>query len=529
MKIYPNLFAYLNQEASSINASILHGCNRPILTLDNTELISVTSQLIPHSNLVYEIGFPYLKLSDWQHHNCQLQFDLVLNINQTHHSLLITDEVLDEGVIEEEKQLEEWKNSQWSNILDGSISLLLQSYTGLFTSKDLWSQRTGELAKIRLSKLSNHLENFNVADATLPLIISLEKRYELVQKLRAIEPKLRHQLRRQAELMSIGCIQEMDSYCLRDYTRRPGRSPEEKGGSRQVLMGIQRYQDYNTTENKFLVYFVGKILHLECFRYEQTGATSYLEPAIKFRQAIDTFKKAPAVVTISNHYFQFTKPNYILQQNPIYSSFYRAYLDYIYKRSETEQVWSYRNQLLGDVVYLCLLAALLRFQGVCLKPLASLSTRTSIDRGSYLLKRQDKSNSILVFLSQHVYNFRVEKNSHLSLGDYRLIIEAHNLHSAELNTIQYQFPIWIFWYKPSDEVISQAEKYINGQPNIYPIGILIYLQTPPNQSVADCELNKVSERLWLCQVASPVEAESFSSIVKFFAQEVIKPLVAEVL
>ena len=97
------------------------------------------------------------------------------------------------------------------------------------------------------------------------------------------------------------------------------------------------------------------------------------------------------------------------------------------------------------------------------------------------------------------------------------------MHSADLNTIEYQFPIWIFWYKPSDEVISQAEKYINSQPNIYP-GILIYLQTPPNQSVADCELNKVSERLWLCQVASPVEAEGFSSIVKFFAQEVIKPL-----
>jgi hypothetical protein len=358
MKLYPNFFTYFNGEIPIANTTVLHGCDRPILTLDSKESIHSNSLLIPHSNSVYEIGFPYVKLSDWQHHNCLLQFELVLIINENHHSLQITDEVLDEGAIEEEKQLEKWKNSQWSELLDNSIALLLQSYIGLFTSKKLWSDRTGEIAKIRLERLPEYLVRFNVSDATLPLVISLERQYELTRKLREIAPKLRHQLRRQAELMSIGRIQEMDSYCLRDYTRRPGRSPEEKGGSRQELMGVQRYQDYNTIENKFLVYFAGKVLHLECFRYEQSGATSYLESVKKFRQTIDIFKKAPAVATIYSHYFQFTKPNYVLQQNPIYSSFYRAYLDYVYKRSEKEQVWSCRNNLFGDTVYLCLTAAL---------------------------------------------------------------------------------------------------------------------------------------------------------------------------
>jgi hypothetical protein len=528
MKLYPNLFAYLNRELPIANTTVLHGRDRPILTLDSKESIYSNSLLIPHNNLVYEIGFPYVKLSDWQHHNCLWQFELVLIINEIHHSLQITDEVLDEGAIEEEKQLEEWKKSQWSELLDNSVALLLQSYIGLFTSKKLWSDRTGEIAKIRLERLPEYLDKFNVSDATLPLVISLERQYELTRKLREIALKLRHQLRRQAELISIGRIQEMDSYCLRDYTRRPGRSPEEKGGSRQELMGVQRYQDYNTIENKFLVYFAGKVLHLECFRYEQSGATSYLELVKKFRQTIDIFKKAPAVATISSHYFQFTKPNYVLQQNPIYSSFYRAYLDYVYKRSEKEQVWSCRNNLLGDTVYLCLTAALLRFQGVNLKPLASLSTHTSIDRGNYLLENRDKSIPITIFLQQSVYEFRVEKNSNLSMGDYRLIIELHDLNSPNLITIKRQLPIWIFWYKPSDEVIAQAQKYINKKSDIYPVSILVYLQTPPNQSISHCELDRVSDRLWLCQVASPIETQGFSKTVEFFAQEVIKPL-AEVL
>lgn len=528
MKLYSNLFAYLNREIPIAKNTVLHGCNRPIAVLEDDELIHSNSLLILHENQVYEIVFPYLKLSDWQHHNCHLQFELVLVINETHHLLQITDEVFDEGAIEEEKKLEEWKNSQFSDLLDNSVALLLQSYISLFTNKKFWSDRTGDLAKIRLYQLPEYLAKFNVSDTTLPLVISLERQYELTRKLREIAPKLRHQLRRQAELMSIGRIQEMDSYCLRDYTRRPGRSPEEKGGSRQELMGVQRYQDYNTIENKFLVYFAGKLLHLECFRYEQSGATSYIEPVKKFRQTIDIFKQTSAIAAISSHHFQFTKPNYVLQQNPIYSSFYRAYLDYVYKRSEKEQVWSCRTQLLGDTIYLCLTAALLRFQGVNLKPLACLSTRTSIDRGNYLLETQDKSIPISIFLQQSVYEFRIEKNSDLSLGDYRLIIELHDLNSSNLTTIEKQFPIWVFWYKPNDEVITQAQKYINTQSDLYPIGILVSLQTPPHRSISHCELDRVSDRLWLCQVASPIEAQGFSKIVEFFAQEVIKPL-AEVL
>jgi hypothetical protein len=36
------------------------------------------------------------------------------------------------------------------------------------------------------------------------------------------------------------------------YIRRPGITAAQKAGAKQQLMAIQRYQDFNTVENKFL-------------------------------------------------------------------------------------------------------------------------------------------------------------------------------------------------------------------------------------------------------------------------------------
>lgn len=229
----------------------------------------------------------------------------------------VADEVLDAAAIESEEQLNEW-SEKLGNRLDNQVTRLLQITLGLFT--DIF----GGQSEIHLLQLPYKLAQVNVAEATKPLIISLEERYELQRKLEAIAPKLRHQLRRQAELMAVGRIQEMDGSCLRDYIRRPGRTAAEKAGSKQELMGIQRYQDYNTAENKFLVYFTEKILHLECYRYEKSGATQYQQQVRRFRHYIDNFKQHPAVQSIQASRYHFTQPNYVLQQNPIYSSFYRA-------------------------------------------------------------------------------------------------------------------------------------------------------------------------------------------------------------
>ena len=531
MKIYQNLFAYLNGECLSAENTVLHGCDRPILNISKVN----NSTLIQHGENVYEIGFPYLKPTDLEQHDDRCKTEIKVETEIAKYSLSITDEVIDKETIEDEAQLKEWLKTPKQKQLDTSISLLLQSFNSLFNNKDLWQTRQGNIAEINLHYLPEYLSRFDFAEASLPLVISLENQYELSRKLRTITPRLRHQLRRKAELMSIGRIQEMDSYCLRDYIRRPGHSPEEKAGAKQQLMGVKREQNYNTVENKFLIYFAGRLLHLECFRYEHNNYNSAHQDLVrKLRQTIDIFNQSPAIKNISVRHFRLNKPNYVLLQNPIYNSFYRAYQDYIYRRSQKERLWSYRTNLLGDTIYLCLTAAFLRFRGINLKPLSNLATKISPDYGNYLPK--DNKVSIPVFLQDFVYEFKLDKSWDLTKGDYCLTIEVHDLKSSALTTKITSFPIWIFWYKPSETIINSAEYYLNNNSHDYSQGILFYLQTSPDitktfieeerKLEAELNTNKTTKanKTLLCQIPNPVESQNFTSIVDFLATKIIKPL-----
>lgn len=523
MKIYPNLFAYLNGcQAGASNTDVqLQARDRPIITLAKHHakpflipLATETTANFPagsrrETTAAYEIAFPYLNLQDIAEHSDKLEHTWDLSISSCSNTVRVADEVLDAAAIESEEQLNEW-SEKLGNRLDNQVTRLLQIMLGLFT--DIF----GRQSEIQLLQLPYKLAQVNVAEATKPLIISLEERYELQRKLEAIAPKLRHQLRRQAELIPVGRIQEMDGSCLRDYIRRPGRTAAEKAGSKQELMGIQRYQDYNTAENKFLVYFTEKILHLECYRYEKSGATQYQQQVRRFRHYIDNFKQHPAVQSIQASQYHFTQPNYVLQQNPIYSSFYRANQDYIRKKSEKEQVWSFRNRLLADTVYICLLAALAQFQSVGVNPLSRVVCRTSPDQGRYL-KASEPVPEVRVFLQRRVYVFRLRKpTASEPVCDWLLTAEIHHLNSEKLETEKLELLIWVFWYCPTQAAIAEAEKYLHNLSS-HQLGLLLYLQVP----AAEADTLSTNS-LWLCQLPDPIAVGGFSPIVHSMAEVIQK-------
>lgn len=515
MKIYSSLFAYLNNCESLPVDTQLQARDRPIISLNPELEISRESFLIPVTNSVYEIGFPYLKTADIIHHNQQLEYVFNLSIGEQSYALRVTDEVLDVDTIKEESDLPEWEEKLGKR-LDNTNARLIRLLVGMFAS--LFCEQMLKQPQLCVIQLPEKLNKVNVDEANLPLVISLERRYQLRRKLEAIASKLRHQLRRQAELMPVGRIQEMDAYCLRDYIRRPGQSAAEKAGAKQELMGIQRYQDFNTAENKFLLYF-SQILHLGCYRYERSGARQYRGEIQKFRLVIDLFKQQPVVQGIQERQYQFTKPNYVLQQNPIYRSFYQAYLDYIQKRYEKERVWLFRNQLLADTVKICLTAAILRFQGVKVDSIASITGIHSPDKGRYI---QDISKvSIRVFLQDKVYVFRLKQSAITPIHcDLLLTVEIHNLDSNKLETEKLLLPIWVFWYRPTDEAIAQATIYLKSHfSRNVKAEIIFYLQVPPSNSSLEGEIEYFYEnKLWLCQLPNPIAAQGFSSTVEFMAQ-----------
>ena len=65
MKLYPNLFAYLNGDCLETEHTVLQGCDRPILIVESDVKNAL---LIQHQQNIYEIGFPYLKPTDLEQH-----------------------------------------------------------------------------------------------------------------------------------------------------------------------------------------------------------------------------------------------------------------------------------------------------------------------------------------------------------------------------------------------------------------------------------------------------------------------------
>ena len=108
MKVYPNLFAYLNGDNSVAEKIVLQGCDRPSFTI-NSDVNN--SLLIKHNDNLYEIGFPYLKILDSKQYDERHQAELQIEIDNFKYSFFITDEVIDEEAIEDENQLKEWLKS----------------------------------------------------------------------------------------------------------------------------------------------------------------------------------------------------------------------------------------------------------------------------------------------------------------------------------------------------------------------------------------------------------------------------------
>ena len=547
MKLYPSLFAYLGDRPPISLATGVIARDRPILVLDSPQLSgwnyannantnnantnnantnnantnNANKERLRGLNLLaaisgrgaYEIVFPYLATED-NFETLEQTCDLAIRSGQSLEvaSLRVADEVIDGTAISESRQLERIVAMGLGDAIDDTVSPMLQSLAGLFAS-------LGE--SISLEQLNDRLAHIDLAEATLPLIVSLNRRYKLHQKLDAIASKLRHQLRRRAELMPVARIQEMDAYCLRDYIRRPGRSLAEKAGEKQELMGVNRYGDRNTPENKFLLYFAGKLLRLECSRYENSKAQQYRSEVMRLRHSIERLiqrvevKDAKAATdrlfTRGSGIYLTAKPNYVLLQNTLYSSFYRAYLDYMRYALERERVWPFRNQLLADGVYACLAAALMRLPGASAKPDAKLLCRLHPDEGRYLI---DEVNplEIRVLANQQERAIALRKpRADEPKGDFIIAVETKERSLIKL-------PVWVFWYSPREAALAEAKLYLDAWPNCR-MGLLLYLQDNAKQYSAIGDIGYAPKgKIWLFQLAAPAKERGFVTTVDFLVE-----------
>lgn len=498
MRIYTDIGAYLRNEPLPLTSReiTLSGNNRPILVLDNNErLLGASKLLIPLENGIYELGFPFVTLANWDFHK-NLISPVPLILQRDHEQITdliqLQDHVLDATQINDENiqnRLTQELSDQYDRHTADTIAVLVGLFYGMR------SQERAKKVDFPLLSLPNCLQELSRDEARQPLVVSLDRRYELRHKLETITPKLRSQLNRIAEMMSLARIQEMDAYCLRDYVRRPGRDAVEKAGARQELLGIKRFQNFNTPENKFLKGFC-ELLHFECQQY------SYHYEAKLLGQTIDYFRQDPMVQTIQKSISLLDKPNYVLEQNAIYRSFYQAYLDFVHRLSDKEKLWSVRRRLASDAIAVLLTASFLNLQGSYADSLDKLTILDTPQYGHYL--EGDCLPIVRCFLATNVVSFQLRRSS--KIGDWLLLVKKQEFNSSE--TKPWKIPIWVFWYRPTTEILE----------NISNDELCFYLYELPNQTPV---IESLTERnnLHVFQLPDLVE-NSWKNAVEFLTNKI---------
>ncbi len=164
---------------------------------------------------------------------------------------------------------------------------------------------------------------------------------------------LRKVLNRVRQKVAIGRVQQVDSHCLRWLTRQPGRTAAEKGGSRQEILGIVRIENYNTLENRVLKDFMSRCIGLATMYLRRYDVPQFHEhvnvrSVRRFKNLCIGGLAVPEFESIVE-LREFPQPNYVLQQDRLYSKIWCAYGDVMRQEDVAEKLWKKRDEV--DYLY----------------------------------------------------------------------------------------------------------------------------------------------------------------------------------
>lgn len=172
---------------------------------------------------------------------------------------------------------------------------------------------------------------------------------ELIRNLRKVLMRVR-------EKVNIGRVQQIDAQCLRWLTRQPGRNAIEKAGSKQEILGVVRVENFNTLENRVLKDFLQRCFDLSSMYlriYEAKHDGKWKDHAIlkqvkRFRNLCMAGLSLEAMSSV-RALTELPQPNYVLQQDRLYSKIWKSYCAVLRQEDVAEKLWKRRAEV--DEVY----------------------------------------------------------------------------------------------------------------------------------------------------------------------------------
>ena len=201
--------------------------------------------------------------------------------------------------------------------------------------------------------------------ALMALIVSISQDKELLRVFETIVNRPRHILLRYRQNTRLSRIQEIDSACIRDIAKRPGRTIFEKAGPRQELLAVQRRESRNTLENRIFVWVLNRIIEI-AWRYGETNKhhtdSNRVKIVAKCNRRTSQWIKEDALNDVSTEHLQHpVQPNYTLQMNSRYKQVYNLYKKLLKEQQVIDDSWEWQRNLWAESAKQLMACALTSF------------------------------------------------------------------------------------------------------------------------------------------------------------------------
>jgi len=192
------------------------------------------------------------------------------------------------------------------------------------------------------------------SEAIMALIVKLAQDKDLLRIFYSIVQHPRRILLRYRENTKLDRIQELDSACIRDYARRPGRTVAEKAGPRQVLLAVQRKDSMDTLENRVFSWVINGMLERAMAyvatnqHHLQIGSNRVITVA-RCNRKCNEWLSSENIQSVSFDQLQHPiQPNYSLQMDERYRHVYSTYRELLREKRALDDAWEWQRILWAE-------------------------------------------------------------------------------------------------------------------------------------------------------------------------------------
>ena len=263
-----------------------------------------------------------------------------------------------QGSENEPKAAEPSESERLSYLVGQHVDLVNELYDdGDATSS--WEGTVDGIAYRQLERSASRWMNAGkVSDPRYSLIVRLAG--ELPDVLDEVCYRPRRVLSRTRQLQPVESVQQLDAACIRWLARQPGRTIAEKAGPRQRVLGLVRFEDFDTLENRVVKDLLVRA-EKACTDYLREYRGQHKHERVKlirtFWSLLRRLRLDSEISTVSG-VIGIPQANYALLHDPRYSKLWAAHQALVRQEAALDDGWRWRQRVWSEHMMFAVCAAL---------------------------------------------------------------------------------------------------------------------------------------------------------------------------